>query len=1036
MDKRSSILEITKAINLTEYEKAIDLLLKEIKYSGPKNNLLVLLADTYIKISDFNNAIKIYENLFYSDKTNPIYLFRYIELKIILKQYKEAKDLLTQISGKNKEDWQYYFLYGKLNYENKNFDNAINLLKESYKRNPKNIDILLLLADISLYINKTSDALRYYLAILKIDRNNAKTYENLGFLYYKLNKKKESYKAFEKANKLKPNSPSILKMLGLFEIEEGAYKNALKSLEKAYNLDPKSIDITVFLGYTYEKMNIFEQAEQLYYQAATLSKQNPEPYLHLAQLYQKQDLSEKTLQVLNEAENKFPGNEKIKIEIGKAALQLKDYQKAKKCFKDVLKNNTESEDALFGLGFCAELEGNLNEANNYYSSILELNPENEQTLLRKGIVEFTLGEKSASQFYLNKLLEKDPNNVDANIILGQIKLEDNQLIDALFHFENVKKNNSKNLQPYLILGEYYKKNNQLKEAIEEYSTILNLSRYKSIESIEQFNDILNNYETILSEYETEIKNRNLAVISKFKEKNIESSTISDEQRRHIESSIESLFDQVDETIGTKIDEIDNEDIEYNLISKILDGEFTEETESVEKDESSKILDYLSDGVFAPEEIEEKAEEIIEKKQKTADSDSLIKPEDEKETDIFEKIPFDNLQNKKYIPPEQQRKISDDEDISLLSEFKKDNIPASLDEAYRLNELEREKYEKEKKKKAENLFSQQPFQYQQPIVQPQIISPPYYPQQPIPNQMPYYPYQQPQPILPQNPNQQRQQGFPAQYSPPPNAEIQKPEYLPIHAQKPQTSFSQESMPSDLSSDYNEYQEKPAIPEYPINYETPKYEYPHYPETMEPDKTQFPYDEKDIPATQDAEQKHESKAMKSEMEDELMEDNGDIPQFPFDNLDEENISKDQEPQIAPEPQKEEETKQDNIPDYFEPIESIFPEKLTQDIPIEHPLELEEDIMPKAGKNPEKEDKGLVNLGVLKFGAPRKEIVKELLQTKPKSAIEKKEFISKSIKELGKYLFSEISTLPKDLQEKATLSENFQIFVKFMKKENNNA
>ncbi|MFN3410738.1 MAG: tetratricopeptide repeat protein [Exilispira sp.] len=1018
MDKRNSIKEIERAINLTEYNKAIDLILKEIKYNGPKDDLMILLAETYIKADDIKNAVKIYENLYNSDKNNPVYTFKFIELKIVLRLYNEAKKILDELPEKLKEDWQYYFLFGKLNYEQKNYEMAINNLSKAYNKNPKNIDILLILAEISFLINKFNDAIRYYLTILKLNNNIPKAYENLGLIYYKLGKKKESFNAFLKANKLKPNSPNILKMIGLYQIEEGDYRQALKNLEKAYNLEPKAIDTMVFLGYTYEKIKVFEKAEELYYKATTLSKENPEPYLHLAQLYEKQELTEKALKILGEAEIKFGKNEKIKIETGKAAIQIKDYEKAKSYFIEVLKENSNSEEALFGLAFSLELSGNLDEANVYYSKLLEINPENQQGLLRKGMVLFSLGEKSGAQYYLSKLIEKDPKNEEANIILGQIKLEDNQFLDALYYLENVKKSNPDNIQPYLILGSYYKNNNKLKEAVEEYSAILNLSRFKNINSMEEFNNILESYEEILNNYEKEIKSRNETVLNKFKEKNLEKANFEDE-KKSIQESIEKLFDQVDESIGTKIDEIDEES-EYSLISKILDGEFTEEAESSLSgiDSSSKILDYLSDGVFSPDEYEEEAEEIIEKKAKKnekSEDEKLL--ESEEDTDIFDKIPFDTIKEKKIPFDFEQKKISEDEDISLLSEMKKDNIPSSLEEAYSLNEKERIKDEL---KNFQQPAIQQHIMQQPVIQQPYTIQPAI--QQPIAQQ----------PIVDSSMVQQ-----PKIYQQP---ITQQPIVDSSMVQQPKI-YQQPDYFSNLDSQ-TLYNQNP-VSQYPIitqqdmseNKPLPSESYPQDGKLSTPIQKSF-----------DSSQNVNTPSDEREKSNELIIDETESEEFPEFLFDTDS----------------EKEKQDikNSPDYFESVEPILPESLNEQIPVEESHEQEENLKKledlndnfnseneldknkedryKKGKpddlNMGKNNKGLVNLGLLRFGPPRPEVIKELLHLKPKSLNEKKEFLSKSIKEIGKFLFMQISDLPIEIQEKATLSKNFQTFIKFMENKKN--
>lgn len=222
--------------------------------------------------------------------------------------------------------------------------------------------------------------------------------------------------------------------------------------------------------------------------------------------------------------------------------------------------------------------------------------------------------------------------------------------------------------------------------------------------------------------------------------------------------------------------------------------------------------------------------------------------------------------------------------------------------------------------------------------------------------------------------------------------------------PQTQYPQ---PEDLSQ-----YEKPVI------YEEPAFVEEYTEETKHPEQNIKP------PPMKNQEEDNQ-KEDEVNFQDKALDMDAEIPSFPFD-IDE------SEEEISEENIAEEKEKNEYIPDYFEPIDSIFPEKLTEDIPIEEPIE------PLSGerKNDEnkinRNNKSIVNLGVLHFGPPKPEVVKNLLTYKPKSIDEKKDFLSKSVKELGKFLFSEITTLPKEIQEKATLSKNFQTFVQFMKKE----
>jgi len=82
------------------------------------------------------------------------------------------------------------------------------------------------------------------------------------------------------------------------------------------------------------------------------------------------------LKLLQKAEKENPDNVNIKFSIASLYHRSKDYDKAEKKYKEVLKINPESEKTLFYLGGVLRLENNYKEAANYFRKLHELEPEN------------------------------------------------------------------------------------------------------------------------------------------------------------------------------------------------------------------------------------------------------------------------------------------------------------------------------------------------------------------------------------------------------------------------------------------------------------------------------------------------------------------------------------------------------------------------------------------------------------------------------------------------------------------------------------
>jgi tetratricopeptide (TPR) repeat protein len=1056
MDKKSSLSNIYRCINLTEYNKAIALIEKEIKFSGPKEDLLMLLGDMERKISNDMGAAETYQKIITLYPKNTVAVYKFIETCIDLKRFETARRYLENLNINGDDSWEYYYLEGKFFYALNEKNKAAANLKEALKRNPKNIDILILIGEISQQIGLIDDALRYYLALLKIDNNNAKAYENLGLLYYKSNNKKKAYQLFKKANSIKPNNPQILKMMGLIDLESGNYRSSIKYLEHAVKLDPKGVDNLVFLGFNYEKLEKFDQAENTYLKAISLTRENPEPFIHLANLYSTQNSHDKAFQILSEADKKFPENEKILFNLGKNAIDSENYENAKHYFQKVLNLNSESIDAIYGLGLANEMLGNYDLAQTYYDSILQKDPDNLLTLLREGTLHIAKGERVKATYYLQKLLQLDPSNIRANILLGQLYLDENKYSDGIVLLENAKKLDPSNREPYLILGEYFKKHNQLQDAVEQYNVLLDFKKFASLDSIEQFNEALANYEDILCNYSNEIKARNIAVLSKFKERNIKEQT-AESLNKSIQESIGKLFDNVDSSIGTSIDEIEDSDSEYELISKILTGQFQEDTGSDNKDkDSSKILDYLTDGIFSPEEIQEKAETIITPKKKEEDGEnnedkksSSLLSEDESMSDILQRLTIDSLRENLSARTNENKHLPDDEDLTLLDRnHKRDSIPYDLEDAYKLNESERKK-EQSLPEYSQN--QQQPvinYSMPAPSSQPQVIS------IPIPQtvQQPYMPSNQ-QPQTPQTnvqtptPQSYEPQSFPGWNIPPSSSRpyippVSKQGYIPEDYVSPSGSSPYRPLSESLPN-------KPSIAEKAGNPEQMVYDQSDYPQNIQyPHETNYPENSEEInkipeskkqgepfyPANTANEKKGKEESFDDNQEPENYQNEFDtIPSFPDELLSESKNDNTNPEEFEAEHGDNAKDKFENelgIPeDFSEPIETLPIEELF------NKNDLEATILPdeKIGDNrKDNNEQNFLHIGDVSFGPPKPEVIKELLNSNPKNEKETVEYLKKSISEIGKYFYTELKAMPKDIQEKATLSSRFQKFISFMRKE----
>jgi putative PEP-CTERM system TPR-repeat lipoprotein len=107
------------------------------------------------------------------------------------------------------------------------------------KDNPKDVAFLLYLADGAIARKDLGVAERNYLAVIKLQPNNAMAYNNLAWVTGKLNKEGAIAYA-EKANTLAPNQPALMDTLAVLMSEKGDYAKAAELQGKAVALQPQN----------------------------------------------------------------------------------------------------------------------------------------------------------------------------------------------------------------------------------------------------------------------------------------------------------------------------------------------------------------------------------------------------------------------------------------------------------------------------------------------------------------------------------------------------------------------------------------------------------------------------------------------------------------------------------------------------------------------------------------------------------------------------------------------------------------------------
>lgn len=207
---------------------------------------------------------------------------------------------------------------------------------------------------------------------------------------------KEAINLFEKFLKLKPKDPQVLSYIGILELQIGNYEKGIDKLNHSLKLDPFDSNI---------KLNL---SNALVDYANHLIKKN---HLDIAK-----EKLEKSIKI-------FPENEVAFQNLIKLLIELRDFGKIEKYFKDLIKLNSTNPEYYYLLGNSFFDQCKFNKALFQYQAAENLDPKFVKSIFNQALCFEFLGNYTKSIEKYDQCLKIDPNYELALLNKGMLLLE-------------------------------------------------------------------------------------------------------------------------------------------------------------------------------------------------------------------------------------------------------------------------------------------------------------------------------------------------------------------------------------------------------------------------------------------------------------------------------------------------------------------------------------------------------------------------------------------------------------------------------------
>lgn len=200
-----------------------------------------------------------------------------------------------------------------------------------------------------------------------------------------------------------------LNILAEYYLKKQYYDDALILFKELSERNQTDAVLFQKIGFCLEMTEKYEDALDVYRHAELLDTSNKWTLRHIAKIYKTTSHPQEALTYYMRLESMEPDNLSIQINIGHCHLELKDYDKALKCFFKVDYLNNSGGKAWRPIAWCSFVIGKYEQARKYYRKILENKP-NEQDYLNAGHTELVLHNIKEALALYKRSVQSDSNN--------------------------------------------------------------------------------------------------------------------------------------------------------------------------------------------------------------------------------------------------------------------------------------------------------------------------------------------------------------------------------------------------------------------------------------------------------------------------------------------------------------------------------------------------------------------------------------------------------------------------------------------------
>ena len=423
---------------------------------------------------DSNGARQLYDALVKQTPESAFILYKRGQLKNIMQDIRGAEEDTRKALELNPSHipttWQLaQILVKRATYTGgKNIDEVYDTLKRVIELDPDHLDAHHVLSDLAYQLGEYSTAETSLKALTRILPFEYTFHERLGDIYFKLDRTQEAIDAYQRVIKIKPNDRNALSSLGELYLKVGKLTEARESFEKVLTMMAQSYRANYGMGLVLE--GLAQRASQ------SGNHNPPDDPVDISELIQSSEthliraISISKERVNNSRSRSGRANSQKDVNNAQFALanvykQYEKFEKAKEVFANMLADDAENVDALYGIGSIYHVLGDFKNAETYLRKTLALHPTHEYALNGLGYLYAQQGKNlDEAEALINRALKILPDNGAFLDSLGWVFFKQGKFAEAVVALENANQQLPNSVEILMHLGDAYNKTGELEKA--------------------------------------------------------------------------------------------------------------------------------------------------------------------------------------------------------------------------------------------------------------------------------------------------------------------------------------------------------------------------------------------------------------------------------------------------------------------------------------------------------------------------------------------------------------------------------------------